>query len=101
MKDTIPMFNLSEFSKSVREAFTKSSNFWPTCIDEAIKSGVRDADKLTNLAFYMQHKDRMHGDFGKPIARTDPRYQRLSAEWKSFRNVITPLVPQEPMLGGS
>ena len=85
------MFNLSDFSPNVREAFRDSAAFWPITVDAAIKSGVRDPDKLADLVYYMHHPERMNGNKGRALDASEPNFDALVEEWQAFRSIVLPM----------
>lgn len=91
------MFDLSKFSAEVRAAFREAPAFWPITVDAAIKSGVRDPDKLADLIFFMHHPERMTGNKGRALKTSEANFDALVEEWQAFRSIVMPiLLPKVP-----
>ena len=48
---------------------------------EALRIGIRDENRLTNIAFYLHHPER----HGKPLT---PEESKLVEQWKAFRTLV-------------
>lgn len=55
---------------------------WSLAIAEAIKIGICDSRKLTDLIFNKIHPERS----GRPLNRSEPNYRKLIVEWKFYRS---------------
>lgn len=85
------MFDLSTYAPNVREAFRAPATFWPTCVQEAVESGERDPDRLTDLVFFMYHPERMTGMDGEALDSDESGLSCLVEEWMQFRTAILPI----------
>lgn len=86
------MFDLSKFPKDARKTFRGESVLWPSAVMEAIEGGVSNVDDLTDLAFFMQHKERMDGNKGRPLRQGERDFKALGAQWSGLRSMITDMV---------
>jgi hypothetical protein len=82
-------FNPSTLPAAVRSAFQYGPIAWPLVVQEGIKAGITDVNKLTDIVFYLHHPERN----GKPIQSGE---QTLIDQWKSFRILVKPAVEHAP-----
>lgn len=58
-----------------------ASGQWQLALTLAVRSGNRDANRLTNLIFFAHHPERG----GRRLQPTEPQFQQLSREWSDIR----------------
>ncbi|NJM97343.1 MAG: hypothetical protein HC800_09340 [Phormidesmis sp. RL_2_1] len=86
--DLVGSFRFSDFPKKVRDLL-KLGGFWPVAVAEAIKAGICDANKLTDLVFYDIHPERERPDGTyRPLSPTEPNFSQLVEEWKGLKSFI-------------
>lgn len=90
------MFVLTQFPRKTQEWFHKEAIFWPSAVSTAIDGGVKDSDALTNLVFFMHHKERMSGNRGKSLQPGEARFKELAEEWKGFRTLVLATIRNSP-----
>ncbi len=86
------MFNLADYPATARRAFRKASAHWSAAVTHAVEGGVKDINKLTDLVFYMHHRDRVTGGIGESLEPSETNFKKLIAEWKSFKMMVEPVV---------
>lgn len=77
-------FHPGDLPASVQALFNKhihSPILWPIVVQEAVRKGIKNADTLANIVFYMHHPDLI----GTPIA---PGQKKLSDEWIAWRGMV-------------
>jgi OmpA family len=74
-----------DLSPALYDVFAQGPLAWPLFVQTAMKAGIRDADRLASIVFYLHHPERS----GRQI---DPAETGMVAEWKSWRTLIKPLV---------
>jgi hypothetical protein len=82
------MFNLADYPAQARRDFVEAPILWPAAVTHAFEGGVRDVNKLTNLVFYMHHRERVSGGVGEPLAASERDFEQLATEWKAFKTVV-------------
>ncbi len=87
-------FRVDDLPPKAREWFLKEAILWPVAIQEAMKGGVRDLNDLTNIVFFMHHRERLSNGIGKSLQKSEPNFKRLSQEWKAWRSLIKPILEQ-------
>jgi D-alanyl-D-alanine carboxypeptidase/Putative peptidoglycan binding domain len=98
-------FRISNLPSKARDWFLKEVVFWPAAVQEAMKAGYRNLDDLTNMVFFMHHRERLSNGVGSPLQSTEPNFTKLSEEWKGWQTLIEPIlknasgVPPSPTLG--
>lgn len=75
-------FRVADLPPAVQQAFRKGAGAWREAARAAIAAGITDASLLADLIFFMQHPERMSGDVGRPIERTEDEFIKLRAEWE-------------------
>lgn len=82
-------FHPNDLPDPVRKSFNKyfkTAAMWPLVVKEAIRSGIRDINVLTDIVFYLHNWDRINN----PIKSHET--QMIKA-WKGFREMVRPMVP--------
>ena len=86
------MFRLGDFPPPARKFFNDAPLVWPTAVAAAIEGGETDLNDLTNLVFYMHHKERMDGQIGRPLEKGEKDFDKLAAEWTGFQTMVRPML---------
>lgn len=82
-------FHSDRFPQNVRDAFAKTgSAAWRPMLDVAIAGGLTDPQVLTDLVFFMQHRERLAGLTGKLIDVREPEFVKLRAEWNLYATFV-------------
>lgn len=83
-------FSSVNLPMDVREAFHQGILAWPLAVQRALKWGIKDLSKLTDIVFFMHHPER--GERALQSHET-----KLIEEWKAFRYLVKPLIefPQD------
>jgi len=79
-------FNPASLPETVQEAYRLGPNSWGFVLQSAVISGIENLDKLTDIVFFLHHPERK----GKWLASNEIS---LFAEWKKFRDLIAPRIP--------
>lgn len=74
----------NHFPASVRDAIAMGGGAWPLAVRRAVDAGIRDANRLTNLAFWM-HVPALGG---KQIPMNHSRTEEWIALWKFLREGV-------------
>lgn len=82
-------FQLNSLPTAARSAFQYGPLAWMLVVQECIKAGLTNADELADIVFYLHHPERG----GKPIQVGE---KALIDQWKSFRDLIKPLLTNQP-----
>jgi len=85
------MFNLAQYPAKARQAFQEAPILWPTAVTHAVEGGVKNVNKLTDLVFYMHHRERVTGGIGEPLEASEDNFKTLIAEWKGFKTIVAPM----------
>src|SRR5690349_1740235 len=51
-------------------------------VNLAIQSGIRDENRLSNMVFFMRHRERN----GRILVKGEPNFKQLSEEWLRIRD---------------
>lgn len=86
------MFRLADYPADARAFFKDAPILWPAAVSAAIEGEVTDLEDLTDLVFYMHHKERMRGQTGRPLDPGEPQFDQLAAEWQGFQTMLRPMV---------
>lgn len=86
------MFNLADYPPKARRAFRKAPAHWSAAVTHAVEGGVKDINDLTDLVFYMHHRERITGGIGAPLEPSETNFKKLIAEWKDFKKMVEPVV---------
>lgn len=79
-------FRFSDFPKKVRDLL-KLGGLWHAAVAEAIKAGICDANKLTDLVFYDIRPERELPDGSyRPLEPGEPNFSQLVEEWKALKD---------------
>jgi hypothetical protein len=76
----------------VKEAFQFGALAWTLAVQRAIELGINDSNRLADIAFHMHHPERG----GRPLSAGETK---LIEQWKSFRNLIEPMIKFRPKPG--
>ena len=80
----------TRYPHSVREAISWGGGVWALAVSRAIDAGLRDANELTNLAFWM-HVPELGG---KNIPAGHPRFNDWAALWNFLRTGVLGLLQE-------
>ena len=91
-------FRISALPSQVQDAFRMGGGAWPLAVQRAIDAGVKDINKLTDIAFFMHYPERISGGMGRPLTPSEPSYGKMIELWKFLRSGIYPLLkkPTKP-----
>jgi hypothetical protein len=90
------MFRLSDYPQAAQTAFAGVPITWGNAVLAAIEGGFTDLEDLTDLAFFMHHKERLAAGTAKPLSTSEPHFQELAAEWKAWQTVIQSILNAPP-----
>jgi hypothetical protein len=76
-------FDPRKLPRDVYAAYNQGPLAWPLVVEKAIQAGIRDANKLADIVFYLHHPERN----GRLLAAGETG---LINQWKSFRNLVEP-----------
>jgi hypothetical protein len=67
-------------------------------VQKAIASGIRNADKLANIPFFLHHQERLGGPdmVGLAISKNEPDYRHLADEWLWWRDLVRGMLKTKP-----
>jgi hypothetical protein len=82
------MFRISQLPPEARAWFGREAIFWPSALTAAIEGGMTRSDDLTNIVFFMHHKERMEDGVGKALDPAEAGFARLADEWRGFRKLV-------------
>ncbi|WP_370402053.1 hypothetical protein [Sulfitobacter sp. JB4-11] len=86
----------ARFPASVQQAIAMGLGAWPLAVQRAIDAGIRDADRLADLAFWIHVPDLG----GRSIPMNHGRTKQWVALWKSLRKSVTSILRAAPPAGG-
>jgi phosphatidylserine/phosphatidylglycerophosphate/cardiolipin synthase-like enzyme len=76
-------FRVTDLPPPVQQELNKGAKAWREAARAAIAAGITDPVKIADIIFFTQHKDdRIAGDVGKLIERSEPQFMKLRAEWE-------------------
>uniref|UniRef100_I2Q590 Phosphatidylserine/phosphatidylglycerophosphate/ cardiolipin synthase n=1 Tax=Desulfovibrio sp. U5L TaxID=596152 RepID=I2Q590_9BACT len=83
-------FRVDRLPQKAQTQFAKTdSAAWRDAVDAAIAAGVKNPNDLADLIFFMQHRDRVDRQVGKPIDKADPNFFKLRAEWNLYHTIAS------------
>jgi phosphatidylserine/phosphatidylglycerophosphate/cardiolipin synthase-like enzyme len=83
-------FRVDRLPAKAQVQFTKTdSAAWRDAVTEAISAGFKNPKDLADLIFFMQHRDRVVSGAGKLIAKGEPGFFKLRAEWILYFTIAT------------
>lgn len=85
-------FRTADLAAPVRAAFNMGALGWPLAVQRAIEAGVRDANDLADMVFFMHHPERLRGGVGQPLQKSDAAFDKLRNEWLAWRTLIQPML---------
>jgi hypothetical protein len=80
------------FPASVRDAIAMGGGAWPLAVQRAVNAGIRDADLLADLAFWM-HVPHLGG---RSIPMDDARTKEWVSLWKFLRKSVQNILRAAP-----
>ena len=78
--------SLPPSARALFEQAQKAPPLWPSVIRESYRVGIKDLNKLTDIAFFVHHPHRN----GKAISAGE---SQLIKEWKGYRETIRTWIP--------
>jgi hypothetical protein len=80
-------FNPASLPPDVYSAYKLGPLNWPVVVKTAVQRGLTDLDWLASVVFYLHHPERN----GQQIAAHETP---MITQWKGFRTLIKPMVPE-------
>lgn len=79
-------FDLRKYPPSVQAVYWDFPGFhmYMELVKIAVAAGVKDLDRLTDLAFHFHHPQRA----GRALAKSEPNFQALAKQWGELRREI-------------
>ncbi len=81
-RSIVPGFRVADLPAAVQTELRKGAKFWREAARAAIAEGINDPVKIADIIFFTQHADRISADVGKLIARDEPLFIKVRAEWE-------------------
>ena len=78
-------FDKSKLPISVLTAFKQGPMAWPLVVENCLRSGIYEPDKITDIVFYLHHPERN----GRPLLSVETT---LIKQWMGFRTLIKPRI---------
>jgi phosphatidylserine/phosphatidylglycerophosphate/cardiolipin synthase-like enzyme len=76
-------FSVKALPATVQQELKKGSKSWREAARAAIDAGITDPKVIADIIFFTQHlADRVQGDVGKLIEKSEPDFMKLRAEWE-------------------
>lgn len=90
------MFKLTIYPERVQNLFLDPLLPWEVVFEAAIDAGITGINETTDLIFFKNHPERMHGQFGIPLRESDRGYKELSEEWGRWQeSIVTPHLSEQ------
>ena len=85
-------FRLNRLPAKAQQLFSQGRDSWLNAAKGAIGAGITNPNVLADLIFFMQHPTRMTAGVGKLIAKGEPDFVKLRAEWNLYRTIVNELL---------
>ena len=83
---------LADLPQQVQQSFAKGPSFWQEAVKTAIGAGVKEARKLADIVFFMQHPERMKAGVGRLIDPKDDDFVKTRAEWILYFTIVSKIL---------
>ena len=78
-------FDPKTLPSSVQIAFKQGPLAWALVVENCLRAGIYEPDKLTDIVFFLHHPERN----GRPLLAVETT---LIKQWKGFRTLIMPRI---------